>query len=82
MTTFDSFETAASHQARFAPRLPDFIELWEGIRRHFAERRTFAELSRLSPRRLTDMGFDPSVVYDAVKGTWDEVSPGRYRDDI
>lgn len=46
--------------------------------RHRDERREVIQLSRLDPRRLNDMGFDPEAIYDAVDGTWDEL-PSRPR---
>ena len=44
----------------------------------FKEHRTVTTLSRLGPRRLRDMGFDPEAIYDAVDGSWNEV-PARSR---
>ncbi len=44
-----------------------------------AERRQVARLSRLSPRRLRDLGYHPADVYRAVEGTWDEVTADRFR---
>jgi hypothetical protein len=45
---------------------------------HIKEHRTITALSRLGPRRLRDMGFDPEAIYAAVDGSWNEV-PARAR---
>lgn len=49
------------------------------LARRMEERRVILTLSRMSPRRLEDIGFDPAAVYGAVEGTWDEVDPGCFR---
>ena len=51
--------------------------LWAFIRRR-QERRLFARLSRLPPHLIRDAGFEPEAVYEAVRNSWDEVSPGRF----
>lgn len=52
------------------------------LARRDEEHRTIVQLSRMSPRLLGDMGFDPDVIYGAVDGTWDEVSDQRRRETV
>ena len=61
---------------RLTIAMPNVVWAWLGRRR---ERRLMAQLSRLSPHMIRDIGLDPDEVYDAVAGTWDEVVPGRPR---
>ena len=59
-----------------APSLRALLASWWAAR---AQRRLIARLSRLSPRRLRDLGYNPADIYRAVEGTWDEVTADRFR---
>ncbi|WP_421761977.1 DUF1127 domain-containing protein [Devosia sp.] len=59
-----------------APSLRALLASWWAAR---AERRQIAHLSRLSPRRLRDLGYHPADIYSTVEGTWDEVTVDRFR---
>ncbi|MCT8999002.1 DUF1127 domain-containing protein [Chelativorans intermedius] len=48
---------------------------WRAMRLHRQERRAIVEISRLDPRLIRDMGFDPEQIYEALDGSWDEVDP-------
>jgi uncharacterized protein YjiS (DUF1127 family) len=50
-----------------------------GMRCYSQERQVIVALSRLGPRLIRDMGFDPEQVYEALDGTWDEVDPANFR---
>jgi uncharacterized protein YjiS (DUF1127 family) len=52
---------------------------WHAFGQHRQDRRTLITISRMSPRLIRDMGFDPDRVYEALDGTWDEVDPASYR---
>ncbi len=72
----------------FAPSRPAEHRVGSGVGRllhAFATRRRqkrdLVRLARVEPRLLRDMGFDPAVVREAVRGTWDEIDPGRYHSD-
>ncbi|WP_159590804.1 hypothetical protein [Chelativorans xinjiangense] len=50
---------------------------WRAMRLHRRERRAMVAISRLDPRLISDMGFDPELIYEALDGSWDEVDPAR-----
>ncbi len=77
MTILELHQTAAIHAPAATRLLPRLQRLWlQFVARH-RQRRLMSRLSRLSPERLRDMGFDPAAVYAAVRGTWDELSDAR-----
>lgn len=51
---------------------------WHRFLAYRAEQATSRQLSRKEPRLLRDMGFDPSSIRAAVRGSWDEIEPGRF----
>ena len=60
--------------------------VWHGLgsvlgraRQSYIEWRTARILYRLDPRQLEDIGFDPAEVYDAFRGTLEEVYGDRFR---
>lgn len=55
---------------------------WRAMRRHRQERRQLVALSRLGPRLIRDIGFDPEDIYRALDGSWDEVDPADFRIDL
>lgn len=59
-----------------APGLRALLAHWWVAR---TNRRHIARLSRLSPRRLRDLGYKPADIYRAVEGTWDEITADRFR---
>lgn len=69
----------AAAPLRSIPRAPSFRALLAQWWTAHAERRQIARLSRLSPRRLRDLGYHPADIYRAVEGTWDEVTVERFR---
>lgn len=68
--------SATSRSIGHTPNLRTLVQQWWAAR---AERRLIARLSRLSPRRLRDLGYHPADIYTAVEGTWDEVTVDRFR---
>lgn len=52
---------------------------WRAMRCYRNERQAIVALSRLDPRLIRDMGFDPEQVCEALDGTWDEVDPAISR---
>ncbi|MCT7375907.1 hypothetical protein [Chelativorans salis] len=52
---------------------------WRAMRLHRRERRAIVAISRLDPRLISDMGFDPERIYEALDGSWDEVDPANFR---
>lgn len=50
---------------------------WHAMRRHRRERRALVAISRLGPRLIRDMGFEPQQIYAALEGSWDEVDPAK-----
>lgn len=59
--------------------LGTLLTRWHAMRCYRQERRVIVALSRLDPRLIRDMGFDPEQVYETLDGTWDEVDPADYR---
>ncbi|WP_163271471.1 hypothetical protein [Chelativorans alearense] len=51
---------------------------WRAMRLHRRERRAMVAISRLDPRLISDMGFDPERIYEALDGSWDEVDPAGF----
>lgn len=49
------------------------------MRRHRRERQAIIAISRLDPRLISDMGFDPELMYEALDGSWDEIDPANFR---
>ena len=66
---------AAPAKPRLSVRAGRFIHAIADWRQ---KRRDLAKLARLDPRLVTDMGFDPAAIHEAVRNSWDEVEPGRY----
>jgi uncharacterized protein YjiS (DUF1127 family) len=52
------------------------------MRCYRSERQALIALSRLDPRLIRDLGFDPEQVYEALDGTWDEVDPASLRSQL
>jgi uncharacterized protein YjiS (DUF1127 family) len=50
---------------------------WRAFLRRREERRTLAALSRLEPRALRDIGFDPEQVHEALGGRFDVLPVNR-----
>lgn len=48
---------------------------WRAMRRHRQERRALVAISRLGPRLIRDMGFDPQQIREALEGSWNEIDP-------
>lgn len=71
--------TSDDTPSRIIPRAPGLRVLLASWWAAQAERRQIARLSRLSPRRLRDLGYNPADIYRAVEGTWDEVTVDRFR---
>lgn len=77
MTDMALSVTPISHRLEGTSLLDDLLQL---LRNHMARRelrRLLRGLSRISPRQLADMGFDPAEVRDAADGSWDEWHPHR-----
>ena len=58
--------------------LAALIGIWSEVVRRHHTRQTIARISRLNPRLIRDIGFDPEPVDDIVERTWAQVE-SRFR---
>jgi hypothetical protein len=68
MTTY----TGRQHEAPLAGPLDAVRAAWSKLREQRAERRAAAQVARLGPRLVADIGLDPEVVRP---DGWDSVRP-------
>lgn len=52
---------------------------FQTVGKDFADYRELVRISRMSPRMIRDMGFDPAEIYAAVEPDWGDVHNMRWR---
>jgi uncharacterized protein YjiS (DUF1127 family) len=74
MTTATDFAEDFRATPRLDARPHALMAAWQAFRRAREERRALAQIARLGPRLIRDIGLDPEQVRGQVGG-WDDLRP-------
>jgi uncharacterized protein YjiS (DUF1127 family) len=80
MTTldlFDSIPRPIPARLSLLAALRNALRAWQA---EIEDRRALLRIARMDPHLIRDMGFEPAAIYDAVDGTWHDLSDARFRE--